>query len=241
MNLLIEIGNTAVKAAWADGSVLGKTFRYQGEKVMQFIASLTDKQVPLVMTVVSARVITPEEQTILQASTQYLILLDPARQDALSPYGIPDYLSYDRAASLVAARYLFKGKSCTVFDLGTTLTVDYLDSSGRYLGGNISLGCRTRFKALNRYSKSLPLVDMPSDAKFPGDSQASSIESGVISGIIFEIDGYIRTNPENIVIFTGGDAIYFAKRMKNSIFVVSNLVLMGLALITDDYVKENLK
>ena len=85
--MLIEIGNTAVKAAWADGSVLGKTFRYQGEKVMQFIASLTDKQVPLVMTVVSARVITPEEQTILQASTQYLILLDPARQDALSPYG----------------------------------------------------------------------------------------------------------------------------------------------------------
>ena len=210
--MLIEIGNTAVKAAWADGSVLGKTFRYQGEKVMQFIASLTDKQVPLVMTVVSARVITPEEQTILQASTQYLILLDPARQDALS-----------------------------VFDLGTTLTVDYLDSSGRYLGGNISLGCRTRFKALNRYSKSLPLVDMPSDAKFPGDSQASSIESGVISGIIFEIDGYIRTNPENIVIFTGGDAIYFAKRMKNSIFVVCNLGLMGLAIITDDYVKKNIQ
>lgn len=42
------------------------------------------------------------------------------------------------------------------------------------------------------------------------------------------------------MIFTGGDAIYFAKRMKNSIFVVSNLVLMGLALITDDYVKKNL-
>ena len=240
-NLLIEIGNTAVKAAWSDGSVLGKTFRYQGEKVMEFITSLTDKQIPLVMAVVSARVINQEEQQFLAGASQYLILLDPAHPDVLSPYGIPDYLSYDRASSLVAARYLFKGKSCTVFDLGTTLTVDYLDSSGRYLGGNISLGCRTRFKALNRYSKSLPLIDMPSDNKFPGDSRASSIESGVISGIIFEIDGYIRTNPENIVIFTGGDAIYFAKRMKNSIFVVCNLGLMGLAIITDDYVKKNIQ
>lgn len=240
-NLLVEIGNTAVKAAWSDGSVLGKTFRYQGEKVMEFVASLTDKQMPLVLAVISARIITEEEQRFLMDASQYLILLDPAHPDALSTYGIPDYLSYDRAASLVAARYLFKGKSCTVFDLGTTLTVDYIDPQGRYLGGNISLGCRTRFKALNRYSKALPLVDMPIDSKFPGDSQQSSIESGVISGIIFEIDGYIRSNPENIVIFTGGDAIYFAKRMKNSIFVVSNLGLMGLAIITDDYVKKNIQ
>ncbi len=42
--------------------------------------------------------------------------------------------------------------------------------------------------------------------------------------------------PENIVIFTGGDAIYFAKRVKKAIFVVCNLVLMGLAILADEYV-----
>ena len=141
-NLLIEIGNTAVKAAWSEESVLGKTFRYQGEKVMDFIASLTEKQAPLVIAVVSVRDLTAEEEALLRAACQYLIVLDPAHPDVLSSYGVPDYLSYDRAASLVAAKTLFKGKSCTVFDLGTTLTVDYLDSQGRYLGGNISVGCR---------------------------------------------------------------------------------------------------
>ena len=240
-NLLVEIGNTAVKAAWAEGSVLGKTVRYQGEKVMDFISSITEKQTPLVMTVVSVREIGAEEENSLKSMCQYLLLMDTSRPDRLSSYGIPDYLTYDRAASLVAARYLFKGKSCTVFDLGTTLTVDYMDAQGRYLGGNISVGCRTRFKALNRYSRALPLVDTPEEIKFPGDSAKGSIESGVISGIMFEIDGYIRSNPENIVIFTGGDAIYFAKRMKNSIFVVCNLGLMGLAIITDDYVKKNIQ
>ena len=32
MNLLIDVGYTAIKAAWADGITLGKTFRYQGER-----------------------------------------------------------------------------------------------------------------------------------------------------------------------------------------------------------------
>ena len=67
----------------------------------------------------------------------------------------------------------------------------------------------------------------------------SSIESGVISGIIFELEGYVSRHPEKITVFTGGDAIYFAKRMKNSIFVVSNLVLMGLALIAVEYDKKD--
>jgi type III pantothenate kinase len=45
--------------------------------------------------------------------------------------------------------------------------------------------------------------------------------------------------PENTVVFTGGDAIYFAKRMKNPIFVICNLVMMGLALIADEHVGKN--
>ena len=240
-NLLIEIGNTAVKAAWSEESVLGKTLRYQGERVMEFISSLIDRQNPLVMTVASVRDITPEERESLAGMCQYLLLLDPSHPDLLSSYDMPEYLSSDRAASLIAATHLFKGKACTVFDLGTTLTVDRIDARGRYEGGAISLGCRTRFKALNRYSKALPLVNMPVAGKPSEDPVTSSIETGVISGIMFEIEGYIRSNPENIVIFTGGDAIYFAKRMKNSIFVVCNLGLMGLAIITDEYVKKNIQ
>ena len=113
------------------------------------------------------------------------------------------------------------------------------DKDGKYEGGNISLGCRTRFKALNRYSKSLPLLDAPDTITEKGLDLSSSISSGVISGIIFEIQGYISLYPEKISVFTGGDAIYFAKRMKNSIFVVCNLVLMGLALIAVEYDKKD--
>lgn len=240
-NLLVEIGNTALKAAWTEGMTLGKTFRYQGEKTVDFISSLASRQFPEVMTVASVKTLSEKDVMQLSKLCKHLLVLDGSHSEVLDAYGIPDYLSYDRAASLIAVRYLFKGKACTVFDFGTTLTVDFMEADGTYVGGNISLGCRTRFKALGRYSKSLPVVDTPLETAEKGTSLRSSVESGVISGIMFEIEGYMRQKPESLVVFTGGDSNYFAKRMKNSIFVVCNLVLMGLALITDDYVKKNIQ
>lgn len=239
-NLLIEIGNTALKAAWSEGETIGKTVRYQGEGTMDFILSLLEKEKPVVMAVASTTPISAEDEQVLRSLCSHLMILDSNHPDILQRMELPEYLSYDRAASLVAARYLFKDKPCSVFDLGTTLTVDFLDSAGVYHGGNVSPGCRTRFKALNRYSKNLPLVDTPESINKNGRSLVSSIETGVISGIMFEIAGYIQKYPSNVVVFTGGDAIYFAKKMKNSIFVICNLVLKGLAIITDDYVKKNL-
>ena len=160
-NLLVEIGNTALKAAWSDGMTLGKTFRYQGEKWMDFTLSLTRREKPAVLVVSSVYVLTEEDCKTLSGECGHLLLLDKEHKEPLLSHGLPSYLSYDRAASVLAARYLFRGMGCTLVDFGTTLTIDYLDKDGLYKGGNISLGCRTRFKALNRYSRALPLVNTP--------------------------------------------------------------------------------
>ena len=239
-NLLVVTGNTALKAAWSEGTVLGKTFRYQGEKMLEYLLSLVEKEKPDVLTIASVHGVLPEEEEILKNHCSHLLILDSRHTSLLLKHNFPEYLPWDRAAGLLAARFLFNDKPCTVFDFGTTLTIDFMGSDGHYVGGNISPGCRTRFKALQRYSKNLPLIDTPESVAPEGHSLESSVESGVVLGIIFEIEGYIKARKENIVIFTGGDAIYFAKKMKNSIFVVCNLELMGLALITDDYVKKNI-
>ncbi|MBR1522784.1 MAG: type III pantothenate kinase [Bacteroidales bacterium] len=234
-NLVVEIGNTALKAAWTEGMTLGKTFRYQGEKFMEFILSLTKKEKPYVMLISSVNPLSAEDIDILKAECSSLLILDENHTEQLKRHGLPPYISYDRAASIIAARHLFNGKGCTIVDFGTTLSVDFTNREGLYEGGNISLGCRTRFKALNRYSRALPLVDTPENPELIGSSRNGSIESGVVSGIVFEIEGYLALKPDNMVVFTGGDANYFAKRVKSSIFVVCNLVLMGLALLSDEY------
>ena len=235
-NLVIDIGNTALKAAWTEGMTLGKTSRYQGERMMDFILSMLSDQKPEVMVLSSVRKFSDSEISILKNNCVKFVHID---DELAERYNIPSYLSPDRIASLVAARYLFRGKGCTVFDFGAVLTIDFLDKDGNYEGGNISLGCRTRFKALNRYSRNLPLLECTGEFSDKGIDIKSSIYSGIISGIVFEINGYLTQNHENIAVFTGGDAIYFAKRMKNSIFVVCNLVLMGLALIALEYDKKD--
>ncbi len=234
-NLLIEIGNTALKAAWSEGMTLGKTFRYQGEKVIDYIGSLTGRERPDLMVVSCVYPLSAYDADRLSRECGKMVLLDGNHPQILGKYGLPAWLSYDRAASILAVRHLFQGRGCTLFDFGTTLTVDLIDASGSYLGGNISPGCRTRFKALNKYSRSLPRIATPEKTDPVGTSLEGSIASGVISGILFEIEGYLALHPENVAVFTGGDANYFAKRMKNSIFAVCNLVLMGLALIAEEY------
>lgn len=233
-NLIVDIGNTALKAAWSEGVTLGKTFRYQGERIIDYILSLTVKVKPSVMVISTVRDLDARDVSRLENECSRLVLMDRSHTDENTSHMLPSFLTPDRAASIVASRYLFRNRGCTIFDLGTTLTIDFLDSAGNYDGGCISPGCRTRFKSINRYSKSLPLIDTPEVIEERGTSLSSSVASGVIKGMMFEIDGYISQYPENIVVFTGGDAIYFAKRMKNSIFVVCNLVLIGLALIADE-------
>lgn len=236
-NLLIDIGNTALKAAWADGMTLGKTFRYQGERMLDFILSLTSRTRPDMIVLSSVRNFSEQNVKRLTKECDRMFILDNIFLK--ERYDIPEYLTPDRAASVVAAGYLFKGRPCTIFDFGTTFTVDFINEEGNFEGGCISPGCHTRFRSIYRYSKSLPLLDIPEYVQEVGTDIASSINSGVISGLMFEIDGYVSRKPENICVFTGGDAIYFAKRRKNSIFVVCNLVLMGLALIALQYDKKD--
>ena len=235
-SLVIDIGNTALKASWCDGMTLGKTFRYQGERMLDFILSMTSRSKPDIIVLSSVRNFTEDNVSRLEKECGRLMIVS---KELYSRYDIPQWLTPDRAASIIASRYLFKGKGCMIFDLGTALSVDFLDASGVHEGGVISPGCRTRFRSLNRYAKPLPLVASPDEYEEKGHDVKTSIESGVISGIIFELEGHISHHPEKISVFTGGDAIYFAKRMKNSIFVVSNLVLMGLALIAVEYDKKD--
>ena len=237
-NLLIEIGNTALKASWSEGMTLGKIFRYQGEKMLEYVHSLVRDSRPEVMVISSSIAITDKEEAYLSSMCGHLVLMDPGRTSVQKAFSLPEYLSPDRTASVIATRFLFKGRGCLIFDFGTMISVDIIEPDGEYVGGNISLGLRTRFKAVNRYSRNLPLVDDPDTIMQAGTSVRSSIESGVVSGIMFEIQGYVSLFPEKQIVFTGGDSLYFVKRMKNSIFAVCNLVLMGLALISNEYAEK---
>ena len=143
----------------------------------------------------------------------------------------------DRISAVVGASFLYPNRNIWVFDAGTCLTADYIDKNKNYDGGRITLGLDMRYKALNDYTSQLPKLSLNDISPFKGKKTETSMISGVQKGIIAEVQMLIsdfrKYNDDFIVLFTGGDAAFFEKELKSSIFADQFLVLKGLNEILD--------
>ena len=151
-------------------------------------------------------------------------------------YKTPSTLGADRLAVSVGAVALFPNQNNLVIDMGTCITLDFVNSNNEYLGGVIMPGISMKFKALHTFTDKLPLLSVSNsnsvDFCIVGDDTLSSIISGVIGGTILELEGFVSRYIEKFgkmnIIFTGGDAIYFEKRVNFPNFADSSLLLVGL-------------
>lgn len=147
-------------------------------------------------------------------------------------YKTPQTLGRDRIAAVAGAIDTFPNSPILVIDAGTAITFEFISPKQEYLGGNISPGLSLRFKSLNTYTSQLPLLGQSDIYSLIGNSTNDAIISGVQNSIIFEIDSYINLFNQQFndikTIITGGDAEFFAGKLKNPIFVDLNLVLKGL-------------
>ena len=241
MNFLIDLGNSNCKVAFEENGVLTGIYRSsQGEDIRFFIFSkLEGKQVDVIV-FSNVREDDPELNAALEQKCRQFILLDSETELPVDlQYQFPAKgLGADRIAGALAVAMLFPGKNCIKFDFGTALTVDFVSDTGIFLGGNISLGLTSRFRALNQFTKRLPFIKPVENIPDYGVDTHGAMSAGVVFGLKFEVEGYINQYPDHTIVFTGGDAFYFAEKMKSAIFVTPNLVLMGLAQIADYYAKK---
>ena len=82
-NLLIDIGNTALKAAWADGMTLGRTFRYQGERMLEFILSLIEKERPEIIVLSSVRRLSADKLSRLEDLCDHMMVMNDELYDKM--------------------------------------------------------------------------------------------------------------------------------------------------------------
>jgi type III pantothenate kinase len=147
-------------------------------------------------------------------------------------YGSPSTLGPDRLAGVCGAQQMFPEQNCLVVDAGTCITYDFIDASGSFLGGGISPGLSMRFQAVHTFTKKLPLVAPVEGITLIGANTQECIQSGVINGLIEELNGIISQYQHKFtdlkVIFCGGDVHFFENKLKASIFAVPELVLSGL-------------
>jgi len=237
MNLVIDIGNSSVKTGCfrnrelvASSAEADFTPQKAAELIRRFhvrkciLSTVREKNEPLM--------------EFLRNNIPYLIDLSHTTPVPFrNLYHTPEWLGKDRIAAAAGAFSTFPGSDVLIIDLGTAITFDILTSGGEYTGGNISPGLVTRFRALHTFTSRLPLLEKDESSPDPGTDTRSAIITGVQKGILYEIEGYIHHYSEKysdlMVILTGGDADFFADKLKKPIFVIPNLVLNGLNFILD--------
>jgi type III pantothenate kinase len=150
----------------------------------------------------------------------------------VNKYGTPKTLGVDRIALVSSAIAKYPKKNVLIIDAGTCITYDYINNEGIYYGGAISPGLQMRYKALNVFTEKLPLLEASEKFELVGNSTETSIHSGVLNGVINEIDGiinqYRKKNTDLTVVLTGGDVNFLSNRLKNGIFANPNFLLEGL-------------
>ncbi|MBQ3233644.1 MAG: type III pantothenate kinase [Alistipes sp.] len=238
MNIIVDIGNSRVKLYAVEGRrVVGEHIAEQPteEWLSEVLRGYPDAERAIVA---STRGDAERVAEILQRSISYVQPFSSGVTEVpiANDYLTPTTLGPDRLAAAVGAWAMYPDSDIMVVDFGTAITIDYVEE-GRYKGGNISLGVSTRFRALHDYTAKLPECEPTDEVLEYGRTTKEAIEQGVMRGVEQEIRGYVERfllkNRKKCIIFTGGDAKYFVKRIKNAIFADCEPVVYGLSAILD--------
>lgn len=231
MNLAIDIGNTRIKSALFDGNDLIKSMIYDSfDQLLLDTNIIQSAKNAIIGSVVEGLDLYYEK---LNQKIPTLIFKSSTPIPITNLYQSAGTLGSDRLSVAIAGYYLYPNCDVLTIDAGTCIKYNFTNNLNEYLGGAISPGLQIRFKSLQHFTSKLPLVD-PNFlfTDLIGTNTQNSILSGVLNGSVAEVDGFIDSYklkyPKILVLLTGGDCEYFAKRLKNSIFAHQNLVLKGL-------------
>lgn len=124
----------------------------------------------------------------------------------------PERVGLDRLLNALAVTdFLPKGTPAVVIDVGTAVTIDWLDESHVFQGGAILPGPRLMFDSLHRHTANLPLVETHeiTEVEVPGKHTRHAMEAGVMAAQLgaaeYLVREYARTAARPPwVILTGG-------------------------------------
>jgi len=233
MNLVLDIGNTRIKYAVFEGFTCLETDVLSQKNAVKQLENIF-KNFPLInhTTLASVGKLSVVVLEYLHQKTTIFHLTHQSKFPFKNKYSTPETLGIDRMVTAAGAVFSYPNQNRLIIDAGTCITYDLVTKNNEYLGGAISPGIGIRLKALHQYTEKLPLVEAQFPENYIGNSTKTSIQNGVLQGIIHEIEGFIKQYSDDFenltVILTGGDTIFLAKQLKSSIFANSNFLINSL-------------
>jgi type III pantothenate kinase len=242
--LAIDVGNTRLKWAQYAAPRPGATLLRHGAVFLETIDSLAEAEweaLPAPGSMLGCVVAGDgvkrrvEEQLEIWDIEPRWVVSSAHACGVTNSYDHPSRLGVDRWVALIGARHrvLAHGpaRPALVVMVGTAVTVDALDATGRFLGGLILPGFGLMLRALEMGTAGLKAptgeaVDFPtntSDALMSGGSDA-------IAGAIERMQRKLlrRTAQEPMLIMTGGAAVKLAPIVDLPFETVDTLIFEGL-------------
>lgn len=250
MILVMDIGNTNIKAAVFEGArlvrrwrcatdttmtsdqygiIMADLFRYHGLQMNGIEGILISSVVPAINYTI--------EHMCRDYFNQDARLLVPGMKTGLNiRYENPRELGSDRIANAVAVSTLYGGPSIYI-DFGTATTYGVISEKNEFLGGAIGPGLRMMNAALSTGTAKLPSIELVMPDRVIGRTTVSNIQAGIICGYIGSVEKIVSRMKEEIgcpgakVIATGGMA-HLVRTHSDVIDEINpDLTLTGLRLI----------
>ncbi len=229
MNLIVDIGNTLIKATFFKSSKIEKKYSFEKSKTKKLYELLDSSNIEKIFI---SNVGSQIDTLKLSKYKKVLHFKENLKIPLKLNYRDKNKLGKDRIAAMVGARKLFPAKNLLVIDIGTCITMDVLTNDGIFLGGRISPGIQLRYKSLS-FTQQLPFLNFVYNKDIYGNDTESSIHTGIQRSIISEIRDFNSELLKQLnilyVIITGGDMNFLLSELKNTIFASEeNLVAIGL-------------
>ncbi len=245
--LALDVGNTRLKWAQYDEPAVGAKLLTQGAVFLENIDRLAEgawSAMPppsrILGCIVASDAIkrrVAEQMELWDAAPRWVV--SSAQEAGLSNgYDHPARLGADRWVAMIGAhhRLLARGsrKPCVVVMVGTAVTVEAIDASGKFLGGLILPGHGIMLRALESGTAGLHVPtgevrDFPNNTSDALTSGGTFAIAGAVQRMVDNLARHCGEAPECIV--TGGAGWKMAPSLSVRFELVDNLIFDGLLVI----------
>ena len=242
--LALDVGNTRLKWSQYDAPAVGAKLLAHGAVFLENIDRLAEEDwrglaepAAILGCVVAGDAIKrrlTEQMEIWDVLPRWVVS-SPQEAGLSNGYDHPARLGSDRWVAMIGAhhRLLARGirKPCLVVMVGTAVTVEAIDASGRFLGGIILPGHGIMLRALESGTAGLhvptgEVQDFPTNTSDALTSGGTFAIAGAVQRMVDNVTRHCGEAPECIM--TGGAGWKMAPSMTINFELVENLIFDGL-------------